>query len=561
MTKTTTRKKVPVKVSNSPTLTPNKVIQDPSYAKEHRYEDFLVKVKTAFGNQHVYEQPLFTTDAEGLFDLFLANLPEQDRQHYTCNSCRKFFENFGGLVTINSSGISKSAVWPDVVPTYFQKAVTALANKVICSKVTGVFLSTETTWGVPSTGEWEHVSVFMPEATYKTSSIKTAYEAMAEKREDFNMLTRALHDFDPTVVAQALRVLDSDTLYRSEKVLGVAKWLDKLHSDRAIFKSKVDKDRVTWLAVATAPAGFCHVRSSMIGTLLEDIEAGRSFEQISSRFKEKMNPSKYQRPSAAPSAGTVVQAEKILAQLNAEGSLARRFARLEECVTLWTPDVPEAPEKAEGGVFSHLATKPPKKSQVRTIPPVTLPQITMTWEKFKRTLLDDAVKIEYLTPRANTPGPFSGILTAVNSEAPPILQWDQEDARNPFSWYFWNGIVVPQHFSLLPASWVEVTAVCPEITSWATGVSAPNQDESVFFLLKGAKDIRTPTLCLFPEILKSEFHPIRSVIEAYSNSNKVEGALEASALGIRLGKSRPWDVILRVHTEKGIQQIKLDRWD
>lgn len=53
----------------------------------------------------------------------------------------------------------------------------------------------------------------------------------------------------------------------------------------------------------------------MIGTLLDDIASGMSFDSVSRRFAEKMHPLQYQRPQAAPSAGNIAQAEKIVEKL------------------------------------------------------------------------------------------------------------------------------------------------------------------------------------------------------------------------------------------------------
>ena len=133
-----------------------------------------------------------------------------------------------------------------------------------------------------------------------------------QARERLEVLTK-LEPFDHSIrysLAQALKLLKSEALYRSEKVLGQAQWLYDLH--RAL-PSRRNRDHVLWRAVAAAPAGFCHPRSSMIGTLLEDLAAGMPFDDVSRRFAEKMHPLLYQRPQAAPSAGNIAQAEKIVA--------------------------------------------------------------------------------------------------------------------------------------------------------------------------------------------------------------------------------------------------------
>ena len=84
----------------------------------------------------------------------------------------------------------------------------------------------------------------------------------------------------------------------------VTRRLLALHEARASKRGPA-ADNLTWLAVATAPAGFCHVRSSMIGTLLEDVAAGMPFDAIKQRFDAKMHPLQYQRPTAMPSVPSI----------------------------------------------------------------------------------------------------------------------------------------------------------------------------------------------------------------------------------------------------------------
>lgn len=53
----------------------------------------------------------------------------------------------------------------------------------------------------------------------------------------------------------------------------------------------------------------------------------------------------------------------------------------------------------------------------------------------------------------------------------------------------------------------------------------------------------------------------RSTIEAYSKSEKLGGADEASACGVRLQKGLNWNAQFRVTTDIGTTIYKLDRWD
>jgi hypothetical protein len=516
------------------------------------YDGFLARVNARLlKNCEDGASPLFTTDADNLWDLYLSSFADSaDRQYHTCHACRNFIERFGSLATIDTCGYVAPAIWDvDDTPDAYVGAVAAMSRAVRRARVTGVFLSPDATWGTPETGVWRHLAVRPSPRMVFRGSLQTAGQAMAEKLEDFRNVQRALGEFSLPHVETAVSLLGTDSLYRGEKVLGQAEWLRSLHVARNA--APVDrKANVVWRAVAAAPAGFCHPRSSMIGTLLEDIAAGKEFAEVSRAFKAKMHPLSYQRPQATPTSGAIAAAEKVVAQLGAAGSLARRFARLDEVQALWRPTPKEVPAPT-GGVFGHLK---PKGDEPRSM---TVPPQVMTWDKFRRTVLPQAERMEFVAPYN---GPYAALVTAVNPDAPPILQWDLQDARNPVSWYLWHGGSYAASWGLHALQHVEVEAVTLKPSMWGGGCA--HQGEGVMFILSGARESRSAGAALFPEILKSEFHGIRSVIESYSRGATIEGMGSPHAAGIMLGKGESrWDATVRVWTSGRPLDYRLDRWD
>lgn len=156
--------------------------------------------------------------------------------------------------------------------------------------------------------------------------LHTAGQAMAAKREDFGTVARALADFSPAVIAEALRVLEGGHLNSSEKFIAPLHWLADLQVKRDSAKDARVKANLLWRAIATAPDGYCHPRAAVTGTLLEDIAAGMAFHDVKARFNAKVHPLQYQRPQAAPSEGNLASAEKIVEKLGIARSLERRFA-------------------------------------------------------------------------------------------------------------------------------------------------------------------------------------------------------------------------------------------
>lgn len=500
-------------------------------------------------------ETLFTTDAapDALWNAYLLNLPEERRQHYTCHACRSFVQRYGGLVTIDVDGTAVPLLWTEA-EGLFADSVAALAAKVKKAKVTGMFLSSLPVWGTPQTGEWSHLSG-APARTWK-GRVQSAGQAMAGKREDYAILSRGLAEYPVDAVRQAVRVLKADALSRSEKTLGVAEWLLSVH-ESVSGKRGTKRNNLVWRAVADAPAGYCHVRSTMISTLLDDIVAGLDFAAISARWAEKMHPLRYQRPQAPPKSGTIAQAEKLVAELGIEHSLLRRFATLDDVLdTLWTPRAPDEGDEARtGGVFDHLRAGRRKPGALE------LPAVAITWEKFHRTIVPHVLGMEARVP---VHGAFYGLVTASDPEAPAIVQWDglAGRPRNPVSWYFYHG-GSPASLWGMTAGWAPVSAVFLSPHQWQEPEKFAHQGLHVFFALDGCRDTRDAGLALFPEILRSECHGIRSVIEAHSRSQRIEGREASNANGLAFQKqanSEP-QITLRVRTRDGLASYTVDRWD
>jgi len=524
------------------------VVQDLSVRHDHEAEYPLLRQAIISAAKAIPQTVrLFRTDASGLFDLFLNSLPEA-RQVHNCTACRRFMKEYGNLVLIADDGNTIPAFWhSDAVPMFYQPAVAAIGKVISKAKVTAPFLSSDLVWGIPITGDWAHMALPVnttPASAMWSGRASTAKQAMAAKREDYRTVATALSEFTPEMLREALRLLEAETLAQSERFIGPVKWLLGLHAARKATKGPA-RDNLLWKAIASAPDGYCHPRASVVGTLLEDIAAGMSFADVKARFNAKMHPLRYQRPQAAPSAGNIKAAEALVEKLGIAPSLERRFARLNEIQAMWKP----APVQvaAGEGVFGHL------KPKGATAPAIELPTLTMTWEKFARTILPSAEAIDAMVPAH---GNFLAYLSAVHLDAPPILKWDREDARNPVSHYVYNGGSPASRWCLIPG-WRKVTAVCGPPATWGEN---PMEflGKSVTFILDGAVDSLTGQgNALFPETLKADLHAVRSTIEAYSRSASIAGRETASACGLAFDAG----MMVRCMSSGHWTSYRLDRWD
>lgn len=482
---------------------------------DQEYVSYLADFNRRFQSNKV----LFTTSADSLWDIYIACFPKQERQFHNCSACRHFIEHYGHLAAIVDNKIV-SAVWTG--NELFERA---LKDRVERAKITSIFLSNKEIFGQPFTGPWNHLSLINPNVYY--SRLLTSHQAMCEKREDYNNLHNCRYSF--VTYDTAIRLLETDSLYRSEKVLGQAKFLRDWQAASEVIK---------WQMVATAPSGFCHPNSSMIATLLDDIESGLSFDDVAARFKAKMHPLQYQRPTAPPKEGLIDAAEKIVAKMASEGALQRRFARLEELEKVWEKFTKETPS----GVFAGLRDKSQVSNSLVGLP------VTMTWVKFIETVAPLANCLElYVTSERDNYGPF---VTNANADAPNMLQWN-----NPVSYYVYHGGSMPSRFNIKPG-WVNVEALVLKPHMWSGNRTMDHHGKGVCFVLEGARETNSSELAIFPENLRSEYHPIRKVIEAYSKSRGISGIGVPHAAGLMC--TDEFDVRVRVN---GLQEYKIDRWD
>lgn len=494
------------------------------------YAAFLQRVNARYV-ANTAGRAVFKTDLDKstLWFGYLASFPSEEKQHHNCNACRHFISRYAGLVVLDEDGTKRSALW-DLEDAYgpYVRVVESMLRGIEKAKVTGVFLSSEHVLGRPVTGVWRHLH-----AHNKAVHLGNATQAMSEKLQEFSGARRALAEFNPAVVSQALQLLDSDALYRAEHVRGPVQWLADLHALTAGVPD-ARRNNLIWRAVAAAPTGYAHVRARMAGTLLEDIAAGMQLDAIKKRFADKMDPAKYQRAQAAPRIGQVKAAEQAVQALGIAPAFARRYATRADLeaphAVLWTPSGPVAPRApapaAASGVFDHL------KPQDPTLPALDIPPRLMTWEKFHRDVLPGAALIEYRVPLV---GRFCALTAAMDPAAPPILQWDHAERRNTVSWAFPHPAARAEDWNLTPGALAPVRLIVNTPNRWNSG-EFTHFGKGAFLLLEGARDVRgLPGGGLFTEHLRHDLKPYRATIEAHLNKLLVFGADDPQTVGFGIG--------------------------
>jgi len=435
--------------------------------------------------------------------------------------------------------------------------------------------------GNETTGDFHHFFL-----KFRDSRLKRRTPGVVELATDdaTRMLTRVLDDYSIDIIREAHRLLKGDKLHNASHHLAAITWLLGIHDDRLLDKAKTQEARanlITRIAAATWFQALSQLRSGALSTLLEDVKAGTEFGVIERKWNAINDPLQYLRPQAAPSAGNIAAAERLMKELNVtEHDMRRRqltYSDIPDNVKIWqsrrTLDKIHTEPKADG-IFSSVVPKAGREKEIKTTPTEfewridSTPPTKITFSRLVTDVLPTTTKLEmHVIPRA----PLCFFITGFKGTK-PLMQWHSDS--NLASWYYPGRAGPVVKHNLKPDTWNEVSCLMPFPHLWdgipATTTFALPSEKTVengfkyyhtknglryLLCLKGVTQEDRRSLCLFPSLLKAEFHGVRSTIEAYSNKTNQEVVedLEAKGgivAGLKVDKS-DYSVKLRVTDEKG----------
>jgi hypothetical protein len=428
-------------------------------------------------------------------------------------------------------------------------------------------------------GGFDHLGIMVPSMLQHTGRL-TPRQRQAQLREDYKLMAQFFETEKGSVATlkKLMQIIEAEVLTGDELIEGSGRWLYETAVERAAEKNSRARENKLWRAVSTAATGWAHPNKTMVGTVLDDLLEGKSFEVIKKKFGKKTQADVFRRPVAPPTMNQLQIAEKRVAELGVQHSLRRRVAYLEDLpkeafhwdardLLNFTPAAEERP----AGVFAHLAPK--TKDVIDTQQEdLKLPPVTMSWNKFQAEVLPKALEIEIYIPWA--PNFFTGVATAADMEAPPILMYDFDDFRNPVSMYQRSskdirGNLVgttPDMWNLADNQYHKVQAIVKAPHMFGPSVFT-HLGEQALFIIDGAYDKqnerRDKGIALFPQLLKQDLYDISRVVETYSNEAVFEGDMKRQACGLMVvkGTSGQQPRRLKVKTEFGDRTIIIDRWE
>jgi len=479
-------------------------------------DEYAISVK-AIASRFLQEtekaDALLVVDSSELFNIYLDHV--DDRRLCNCDTCSSFFRRYGGIVVVSPDGSLSSPLWhPDLASSDVREAIVRVRRHVLSAPVVGVFRSATANLGVAEAGGFSHFHASLPKKHVFTSVLESAEQRMAGNLEEFRGLRAALVEYKEEDLVQAIDFLS--TVSGGSDFSSWAAWL--LQTKRSFTAAAKDKRaNILWLASANAPSGWCFPRNTVLGNVISGFAQRLGVHTITANYTSQHDARTYQRPQEAPAEGAVAAAEKIVDTLGIRRAFARRYATPAD-VQEWLWRIPQArpaSSASSDGLFAGLA-----KSPAPTAPKFANTQPRrVSWEKFKR--LVDLNGLSSLLMQVPVTGPFYALLTAVHGDAPPLIRWDDPENRNPVSHYMYTEPSRASQWLLAPGTWHTVSGITRSPRQWGRQADL----DMLLFVLAGSSDSghEHASLCLFPTIVRQELHGVRSVIEAYSNANKLSG--------------------------------------
>jgi hypothetical protein len=371
-------------------------------------------------------------DKEKIWELYLNGFTDPaEKQSHTCNCCKSFLRQFGGVVSIeNNKVVSIFDIDMDNVEEIYKQPIKNLRDYIHSLPVSDVFFSSFKQLGTnmnmaPGGVIWHHFSVDLDRKFIKNAaSIPTIRGEMHSTKDVFKRsLTELTIDASETV----LELIAQNSLYRGKEFESMIQAFLKLQKEYKGIPNE-DKDNYCWVKSANQSTGSAvsRIRNTAIGTLLIDVSNGVELDTAVASFERVVAPTNYKRPDPVVTPKMVEAARKKIEEMGFIDSLERRYATVED---LNVNDVLFVDRSSElKTVFDELT----KETLVNPKSLSKLDEITI--EDFIKNVLPTCKSVEVLLENSHM-GNMVSLITAKDSSAPSMFKWD-----NSFSWSYTGGI-------------------------------------------------------------------------------------------------------------------------
>jgi hypothetical protein len=379
-------------------------------------------------------------DKDAFNNLYLDSFPPgtnnvfRERREHDCSSCRHFIKSFGNVVKIKDGKME--TIWDcDVGDPAYQPVFDAMSKFLHEKPVTDVFVTDERNFGVDHNHEesdgkittWTHFHYELPQKFVIRKGYQTLDTIKGKLRDTRNVFKRSLEELSEDSVLTVLELAAQKSLYKGDEWVPVLqKFLEyhRAYHDTGYPNPRCPED---WLWEQSVIVGDVvgKIRNHSIGTLLQNITAGKDLNETVTAYEKMVAPESYKRPKAIYTQKMVEQAQKQITELGYLDSLPRRFATLDDITVnniLFANR--DASKRVEGSVFDQmkdgLGVNP--KSFDRTD--------SISIEIFLKDVLPKTRNVELLFEGKYSRNLMS-LIAPQNKDAKSMFKWD-----NNFSWAY-----------------------------------------------------------------------------------------------------------------------------
>lgn len=369
-------------------------------------------------------------ERDELFDLYLDNIPAnhnqifRQRRRYDGNYDKHFIRNLGGVLFIHND-FKVETIWdvalsPD---NYLIFAAKALNDHVKAARIDNYLVKSERVAGNLSNVDnyddtiiWEHFYYKLPDAYVKPN----VNELQGTYANWVAMLSRGMNDLSLDAAKEVQSLIDSNALYRGKEFKGA---VDKFIELKEAHAKAADKGLWVWLNTKRL-GEQTRFRSTVIGTLVEDLTNGVDLERAVASFESKVAPTNYKRTTALVTPMMIAKAKADVAELGYSESIYRELAELKDLPTDKMIYVESRAKTVD--VFDTMSEE--AGAVVKSVDNAVQISASELLAKLK-----GAKKVEVLRQPHSVANEF--VLTrAADSTAPNMFKWD-----NTLAWAYTSG--------------------------------------------------------------------------------------------------------------------------
>ena len=400
------------------------------------FDQFAKAIRTKW--EQMKKREVFIIDAEKdtIWDVYLNSFPEgtnpifRERTEHDCNCCKAFIRNIGNTVVINPD-FTLDSVWnaPGLSGLYAEVAQ-ALHTYVTGYKVRTVYRTVEAKYGVEKNIELAHEhgkpSITWHHFSGETGSLRVASpgQVMGEHSTQIGVFRRGMESLSSESVKTVLDLISDNNLYRGSEH---QRKLQEFLSLQVKYSKLPAKDTNQFLHYSLKEnIGAALIRNTAIGTLLIDLNEGKTLEAAVKSYEDKVSGTNYKRPKALVTASMLKSANQTLVDLDLLDSVPRRHAVISDVSinnVLWASGKAQA-VMAGNSLMDLLG------DQVKAKTKAPVGAADMNIDDFVQLVLPTASAVEVLLENKHR-GNLVNITTGVNQDAKSMFAWD-----SPFGWSY-----------------------------------------------------------------------------------------------------------------------------